>query len=776
MAKVLLDSCRRFHPECDSYLCLADLRVPSADFYPEGTQVITAAELGIPQFEEFAFRYDIMEFNTAVKPFVFRKLLQRGYDFVLYFDPDIEIFSELTDVMQALEQGASFVLTPHLCRPAEGDAYPGDVGIMKAGIYNLGFLGVGATPETMPILRWWCRRLQYQCINDQANGIFVDQRFMDLVPGFAEHARVLRSTALNVAYWNLAQRQLDFDGQRWLVDGEPLGFFHFSGFDPNHPDRLSKHTSAFRGHAMRGHIRHLCEHYTEKLVANRHGSIPSALYGYGNFASGSPIPTLVRRMFRERHQTWSGANPFEAYEEYLHLPALGPAIESSTHVVTNLMAFLRESNVGLQAAFDTTRPHGASDYVRWYIDHAPEWLEDERLATPVSVRAGRVRPVRRPPRATRTEPDVTVAGYLRATSGVGEAGRLALGALHKQGIRAEGVDIDQHPAANNEDSVGDLLTERGRGRFQLFHVNADMLPSMIDHLKPVLRSDAYRIVVPFWELARFPDAWVPAFDRVDEVWAPTKFIQRAIVRRLPGKPVIHMPLPLRAGQQTRALPRSRFGLPDDAFLFFFSFDYFSYVERKNPLAGLRAFKRAFGCGDYGRVGLVIKTLNADRVSDKAAKIRDALAAEKDVFLVEDLLSREDVLGLLAATDAVLSLHRSEGLGLLIAEAFALGKPVVATDYSATTELVTPATGYPVSFRLVPVAEGEYPFPEGQVWADPDIEHAAWQMRRLVTEESERTGKVKAAQAFLERHHAAVAAGARYQGRLREIERQSAAFL
>lgn len=771
MAKVLLASVRRQHKEVDLFLCLADRRLPDQDFYPEQTSVVTAEELCVTDFEEFSFRYDVMEFNTAVKPFMLRKLLSEGYDGVLYFDPDIVVFSRLDVIFDALAGGASFVLTPHLCEPAEGDAYPGDLGIMKAGIYNLGFLGVGAGTEAATVLRWWSRKLRYQCINDQPNGIFVDQRFMDLVPGFAGNARILRETSFNVAYWNLGQRMLEQRDGRWLVDGAPLGFFHFSGFSPRNLGQLSKHTTAFRGETMMPALRRLCQDYAEDLLGNGHGSISGSVYAYGRFASGTPIPELVRRMFRERHISWSGGNPFETYEEYLHLPATGDHCSSPPNHVTNLMRYLRDQNTSLQSAFNTATPAGVETYARWFIDNAGEWLGDERLAEPVAVRAGRTEGPRRPPASgSPEEPTVTVVGYLRAASGVGEAGRLTLRTLAYNGLTAEGLDVDLHATANIENSVDKLLVPRGRGRIQLFHVNADQFGIVLDHLGPALRSAAYRIIAPFWELAGFPDAWLPSLELADEVWAPTRFIQRAIVRKLPGKPVIHMPLALRS-LPVEPVPRDRYDLPSDAFLFFFSFDYLSFVQRKNPLGAVEAFRQAFGSGRgrYGRVGLVIKTLNADKAPDAARAFREALDGAPDIHLIEATLSRDEVQGLMMSMDAVLSLHRSEGLGLLLAEAMALGKPVISTDYSASTELVTPASGYPVDFRLVPLAETDYPFAKGQVWAEPDRDHAAWQLRRVVADASERARKVHAARSLLERNHSFDTVGLRHLRRFGEIE-------
>lgn len=116
-----------------------------------------------------------------------------------------------------------------------------------------------------------------------------------------------------------------------------------------------------------------------------------------------------------------------------------------------------------------------------------------------------------------------------------------------------------------------------------------------------------------------------------------------------------------------------------------------------------------------------------------AAFRAEIAEEPDILLIDATMTREDTLALIAAADCVISLHRSEGFGLLLAEAMLLGKPVIATDYSATTELISPQTGFPVGYRLVPVGAGQYPFEDNQVWADPDIVHAAWHMARIFCE-------------------------------------------
>jgi glycosyltransferase involved in cell wall biosynthesis len=174
--------------------------------------------------------------------------------------------------------------------------------------------------------------------------------------------------------------------------------------------------------------------------------------------------------------------------------------------------------------------------------------------------------------------------------------------------------------------------------------------------------------------------------------------------------------------------REFFGLPVGRFLFFFAFDFMSFVQRKNPRAAVRAFRMAFPL--RGQAVLVLKCINGDHAPEQRTTLMAELDGDPDIIVIEKTLSRADTLGLISACDAILSLHRSEGLGLLIAEGMLLGKPVIATGYSASREFLTDQTGYPVEFDLVAVNEGDYPFFAGQLWAEPDVAHAAWLMRGL----------------------------------------------
>jgi glycosyltransferase involved in cell wall biosynthesis len=764
-ARTFLTSARQHHPEADLFVCLADRRIDIPGLYDPDWTVLEAEELRIPDFRSFRFRYDIIELNTAVKPYMFRYLFDElGYDAALYFDPDIEIFRPLNGVVTPLREGASFVLTPHLCAPSEDEAEPNDFTIMRAGIYNLGFLGAGRGLESQRIIDWWARRVRFYCISAQEQGIFVDQKFMDLVPGFAPHAHVSPDITLNVAYWNIRQRQLEQEGEGWTVGGEKLTFFHYSGFDPQKPTRLSKYDPGM-DEAMPKPLRRLTAGYAERLLANGHGTVSSSTYAYGRFASGTTIHPLIRQMFREWHKFWPD-DPFETYEAFVDEPWPGAARLPGGYV-TNFMKFLHGRFAGLWARLDLNHPAHAKELVDWFVLHAPNELHfDLPLIEPAAARLGIHKHVLpRPAPPPRPGAKVTVVGYLRTASGVGEVGRQTLLTLAAGGIAVEGHDVALNVAAKREDqSCAALMRPQGTAPLQIFNVNADQLPAVVAHTRANLPSDALRINIPFWELGRFPGAWLPNFAEMDEIWAPSRFIQISLAGRV-AKPVIHMPVAIELTPPP-PLPRERFGLPAGRFLFFYAFDFLSFVERKNPRGVIAAFRTAFP--GRGTAGLLLKCMNGALVPEQLGAFRAEIGDDPDIFLVDTTLPRDETLGLIAATDAIVSLHRSEGLGLLIAEAMLLGKPVIATGYSASREFVTDATGYPVGYQLVPVREGEYPFHEGQVWAEPDVAHAAWLMRRLQQDPRRAIPQVARAAEYLREHHSWLAVARRQAARLRVL--------
>ena len=286
-AATLLQSLRGAEPTARRVVIATDGAIPSL----EGLAEVMLAETLDAPFRPMTVYYDALELNTAVKPYAFRRLLSEA-ETVTYLDPDIYVFQPLELVRDALER-AELALTPHLTRPLVGDRMPNDQAILKSGAWNLGFAAMRATSATRALVDWWAQKCRFDCRVDFENGLFTDQRWMDLAPGLVERFAPLRSPTLNLAYWNLEGRTLARAQDGWTVDGEPLAFFHFSGFDPARPDVLSKHQD--RNAVTPGSpLANLLGDYSKALLANGHVGATRTAYAHGRFASGQLVTKALR--------------------------------------------------------------------------------------------------------------------------------------------------------------------------------------------------------------------------------------------------------------------------------------------------------------------------------------------------------------------------------------------------------------------------------------------------------------------------------------------------
>lgn len=312
-ARVLFDSVRRQHPDWDCHLLLADeldgVRPEPGDAF----SLMAARELGIPGFAGMAFRYDVIELNVALKPFLMRYLLSRGYKRVVYFDVDICLFSPLTPILTALDS-ASIVITPHITSPlpaVAGSTIREDY-FLKNGAFNLGFIAVSQCPESGAFLDWWAARCLTQCFRETETGLFVDQKWVDLVPGFFPATKILRDHGCNMAYWNLHERSLSGN----IVNGAyPLVFFHFSGVDLSDISSISKYQAEYNL-SNRPDLLHLFTDYRDRIIAAGHEKYKDIPYHYGRFKNGQPIGLVVRRLYEWVESEYD--DPFEVGSGTFH--------------------------------------------------------------------------------------------------------------------------------------------------------------------------------------------------------------------------------------------------------------------------------------------------------------------------------------------------------------------------------------------------------------------------------------------------------------------------
>jgi len=936
-ARVLMDSVRLWNPALLRVVVLVD-RIDGC-FNPsdEDFALIVSEDLNIPKSKWFHFKYTILELSTAIKPYALEFLLHRyELDKVIFLDPDIKLYASLQGILDRLED-YSILLTPHLTGVLEDDFRPSDLDILRSGTYNLGFLALASRPETFSFLEWWRKRLYDLCVVDLPRGLFVDQRWVDLVPGLFSGVGIIREPGYNVAYWNLGLRNIEWREGQLRVNGEPLCFFHFSGFDPTEPEQFSRHQNRFRLSMLNRPTQELILEYCGGLLSRGFEECRNWPYAYSRFQNGFAIPDVGRPLHHEASELANvledpfGEEGFRAFVETWNQPIMeehrtGTGISTLAYRIyrtrTDVQAAMPDifggdrfrflewmSSTGksehglsdvflapvwdaLAAARKHKRGNGHSDHnsvlnsiqgldhrtvgqverlneyiaegkptlkltrlARIIYESRPElqrffpdpcgrdsvkflvWLltygKKEHLltepylaplrsqweqvlaslghwrtrawyrllligmASSVTVRtfgAAASSKVRRaktrawlylhriPQRGAAAETEgqhpsstseampnngnvgLNLVGYLRAEMGVGESARAAAKAALAAGIPLALRNIDSTGGQRSEDYSAGPTRDGLPYPITVFHVNADQTNVVHASLDQDRQCQHYNVGCWAWELSRFPDRWTSAFDYYQEIWTPSTFCVASIAQKSPI-PVIHIPHAIDV-DVSPSLGREYFGLPTDRFIFLTLFDMLSVFARKNPLGTIQAFATAFGHDTS--VHLVVKVNNGQRFPNQFTILQER-AAEYRITVIDSTFTRPETQNFINVCDCLVSLHRSEGFGLTLAEAMFLGKPVIATAYSGNMDFTTSDNSFLVPYSLIPVGKDNEPYDEDCLWADPCIEQAAQHMRTVIADVAARTRIAAAGQEYVRRTLSPEAVGSRIADRLRIIQ-------
>ncbi len=291
-------------------LIVADL-ADASPFAAEPFEAVMLPAIGLADLRGEAMKYDILELNTNVKPtFMLHLLLQHGLERLVYLDPDIFVYAPLEPVFQALESSDG-VLTPHITAPIDDDKLPNEQEMLYNGTYNLGFFAVRHSAEGLRMLRWWERRCLDLGFSEGRTGLFVDQKWMNLLPGLFAGVTILRDPGCNMAYWNLHERTLSEAPAGPRVNGVPLRFFHFSGIVPGEASLLSKHTDRFTL-ASRPDLQGIFADYKAAVLAGKDEVLEALPYGFDAFSDGSAITRLSRRLYAKHKAHFPQPDPFDA--------------------------------------------------------------------------------------------------------------------------------------------------------------------------------------------------------------------------------------------------------------------------------------------------------------------------------------------------------------------------------------------------------------------------------------------------------------------------------
>ena len=359
-----------------------------------------------------------------------------------------------------------------------------------------------------------------------------------------------------------------------------------------------------------------------------------------------------------------------------------------------------------------------------------------RHIAPRLRRIGRSRSGLRPPRG------VNVAGFAKGEYGIGESTRSLWRAVRSSGLPAVLLNVHSRMHRNLDGSLGDF-SRTNPYAVNLMTFSFDYSRRFHRDMGAKFTTGRYNIGFWYWEQDRFPARFHSAFDFYDEVWVPTRYIEKSL-KNVSPIPVRKITYPLYVNEEEARSDRRAFALPEQSYVFLFSFDFLSTTIRKNPLGVIHAFQKAFRNDD--RVVLVVKSINAHHDPGGRAFLAQNCGGSPVVF-EDSHLSASQINALFASADCYVSLHRSEGLGLGLAQSMYLAKPVIGTGYSGNLEFMNDRNSYLVQYRMTTLEEGSGPYEAGTMWAEPDIEHAAELMRNvyLDQEESATRGRLAAAE-------------------------------
>lgn len=325
------------------------------------------------------FKYDVVEACTAVKPFILKMMFANyHFDEIVFLDPDILICDRLDSVWGEFAN-SNILLTPHLIKLERPElALQSERSVLQSGTYNLGFLGLKRSDASAAFLDWWAERLISYCTREVHLGLFTDQKWVDIVAGAEPTVRILRNPGLNVAHWNIHERQVTKRmNAKYYCNEAPLIFFHFSGYEIRSPEFLTKHLTQLRVEDF-GAVKELASEYRERLTAAGVDSYSVIPYGLNYFSNGIRIPEFLRQWARGAGALDGFKNVYDANERGSFFNSLFHSAPGQLCMFASIILNLREdlrSNF-----FGEHQTYGNTNFLNWIIHHgSKDYAIDSRI-------------------------------------------------------------------------------------------------------------------------------------------------------------------------------------------------------------------------------------------------------------------------------------------------------------------------------------------------------------------------------------------------------------
>ncbi len=791
-ARVLARSVERHQPDwpLDIVLVGAVEESDRAAEAEEPLRIRSAAEQLDLDVELLIARHEEEDLAALLLPRLLRVYAERDSGPVLHLPPTAWVLGDLAPIEQALS-AHSVLLAPRITTDLpDDDLQPTRLQLERVGRIAETVMAIDPSSGSEAFLAWWVERLEWvlgsldgrdRPVRPEHRSLLA--RYLELAPARFWTA-VLDDPGCNLSMWNLHERRLESGPAGLLVDGRwPLRFLDLAGFDPDRPYRLSALASRIRV-SRSPVLRELCIRYAEELRQAGWRDIDHRRDVGRPLADGLVYDESLRALHARAlalgvgFEDLFGEEGTRSFTDWL----AGPAPWGAAHGINRYIFYrvARERPDVLRAYPDLDGADGAG-YIDWCWAFGREELGllDRFMPPRPGQEALAVAEAGSEPPALAGRDDVgpagaesglavRVSGYLGNTLGLGAAARGYVQALSAAGVRVSTASVPLHhlalPASLAAEyglhGFEDLVHEAGHA-FELVAVNADELPDFVARLGEDYFAGP-RIGIWGWETNSIPPRWQRAFALVDEIWVYSRFMAENIGAVAPV-PVITLPPPVQRPAEPAA--PVRLGVPE-GFLFLFMFDYLSTIQRKNPVGLIEAFKRAFAPGEGPR--LLIKTINAPLRPLADEEVLWACHGRPDIHVVDRSLTSEELNGLMAACDCYVSLHRAEGLGLTMAEAMAIGKPVIGTGYSGNIDFMNSENSYLVDYTISRVGPDCEIYPPDGEWAEPSVEHAAELMRRVCSHPEEAAERGARAAQDIARMLSPEATGAAMRRRLDQL--------
>lgn len=729
-ARVLGESVLRHHPDARLLAAAAPATQVPADPAPFAEYVDLGADPSIPS--------------------VLAEALARGADLAVYLAPTVRLYETLEPVTAAAT-GDGVALVPRLGSLPEDGEEPSYAELLAAGRLSPAMVAVSRGEAAEAFLGWWLRRRE--------ESELADGRWLELASDELHSISVVTDPGCNVSFWNLHERPLVRAGKQVSAAGRPLRFVDFDGFDPERPYWLSD--AGTRVHVIDDPVlSELCGAYAEQVREAGWTPPPRRIADVERLGNGQKVDGHVRALWeRARTDRRYFGDPLsgEAADAFVAWMREAPGPGAAAGVSRYLLA-VYHTRPDLEQAFPDLDGLGGPKLVEWGRGSGEVLSE---LVEPLG------------PGGDRHEDGqigVNVIGYLGETLGLAEAARLYIRALDAAGVSVSTTAVTPDlPVKRGKKPIERTGSSEYRDRrspvppsFNLACLNGDHLADLTRRRGQGILQGLPTIGQWGWETDVLPPSWEDAFGLVEEVWVYSTFMAENLGRLLPMPVVVVPPAIVTPEPSGAELRLAR----DDRTTFLFMLDFFSTLERKNPLGLVEAFKQAFAPDEGPR--LIVKTINARFRPEAADALRTLVGDRPDVELVDLYLDPGEKAALLARADCFVSLHRSEGFGLPLAESMSLGTPVITTGYSGNLDFTTDRNSYLVDWsptRVGPAAE-VYP-PEG-TWAEPDLDHAAELMRHVWQHPDEAAAKGRRAQSDIQRLYAPAIVGAIARARLERL--------